>query len=147
MSFQVYIIEGRLTRDVKIRDVGQTQVANFAVATSRKYKDKNGTLVEEVLFMDTAVWGAQAKPCAEYLSKGSPVLVQGYLKTEEYNDASTGAPKVKYVLNADKVVFLGSKKDDRDTQAPMPFGKANAQPKSADPETGQIDLSDMGLPF
>ena len=169
MSYQVFLLSGRLTRDPILRDVGQTQVANFSIATSRKYKDKNGELVEEVLFMDTAVWGTQAKSCAEYLSKGSQVLAQGYLKQEEYNDSSTGAPKSKIILQADKVVFMGSKKDDKDVQAPMPFNK-NGGLKAVcineflamdlpnknrehiermDPNTGQgeLDLKDMNLPF
>lgn len=148
MSFQLYVIQGNLTRNVDLKQVGQTQVAKFAIATSRKYKDKTGSLVEEVLFMDVAVWGAQANSCAQYLKKGSSALAQGYLKTEEWNDNSTGTPKSKVVLQADKVVFLGSKKSESEDTAPMPFGKADSQLKNATPEgQGLLELGGMGLPF
>ena len=141
MSFQVYVIQGNLTRDPEMKSVGATQVTKFAIATSRKYKDK-----EEVLFMDVEVWGAQAPACAQYLKKGNPALAQGYLKLQEWNDNSTGAPKSKVVLQADRVVFMGSKKDDKMEQAPMPFGKADSQIKNANPE-GQALMDFNSLPF
>jgi len=142
MSFNLVVLEGRLTRDPELKSVGSTQVCKFALAVSRKYKD-----TEETIFMDIAVWGAQAPACGQYLKKGSNALVQGSLKEEKWT-STDGTPKTKIVVNADKVVFLGGKKDDRDDQAPMPFGKANQHMKSATPEgQGELELSGMGLPF
>lgn len=142
MSFNLAVLQGNLTRDPELKSAGASQVCKFGLAISRKYKD-----VEEVIFMDIAVWGAQAPACAQYLKKGSPALVQGSLKEEKWN-APDGTPKSRIVVNADRVVFLG-KRSDQEDQAPMPFGKANSQLNKADPLTGQgeLDLSGMGLPF
>lgn len=143
MSFNLVVLEGRLTRDPELKNVGSTQVCKFALAVSRKFKD-----TEETIFMDIAVWGAQAPACGQYLKKGSNALVQGTLKEERWN-AQDGTPKTKIVVNADKVVFLGGKKDDRDDQqAPMPFGKANQGMKHVNSEgQGELELGGMGLPF
>ena len=146
MSFNLVVLEGRLTRDPEIKSVGSTQVCKFALAVSRKYKD-----TEETIFMDIAVWGAQAPACGQYLKKGSNALVQGTLKEERWT-SNDGTPKTKIVVNADKVVFLGGKKSDQEDQvdqAPMPFGKANQGMSKMDPSTGQgeLELGGLGLPF
>lgn len=143
MSFNLVVLEGRLTRDAELKTVGSTQVCKFGLAVSRKYKD-----TEEVLFMDIAVWGAQAPACGQYLKKGSNALIQGSLKEEKWS-GQDGTPKTKIVVNADKVVFLGGKKSDADDQqAPMPFGKANQGMKHVNPEgQGELELGGMGLPF
>lgn len=152
MSFQITVAQGNITRDIDLKQVGATHLAKFAVAISRKYKGKSEEWIEDVLFLDVAVWGAQALSCAKYLAKGSSVLVQGTLKNEEWTDAKTNAPKNRIVLYADKVVFLGNKRtnenNNSDEQAPMPFGKENQHLKNATPEgQGLIDMNSMGLPF
>ncbi len=141
MSFNLVVLEGRLVRDPELKNVGSTQVCKFALAVSRKYKD-----TEETIFPDIAVWGAQAPACGQYLKKGSNVLVQGVLREEKWN-AQDGTPKTKIVVNADKVVFLGGKKDDRDDQAPMPFGKNREHIEKMDPSTGQALMDFDALPF
>lgn len=143
MSFNLVVLEGRLTRDPELKNVGSTQVCKFALAVSRKYKD-----TEETIFMDIAVWGAQAPACGQYLKKGSNALIQGTLREEKWN-AQDGTSKTKVVVNADKVVFLGGKRSDADDQAPMPFGKAHQGLKMADPLNGQgeLELGGLGLPF
>lgn len=141
MSFNLVVLEGRLTRDPELKNVGSTQVCKFALAVSRKFKD-----TEETIFMDIAVWGAQAPACGQYLKKGSNALVQGSLKEEKWN-AQDGTPKSKFVVNADKVVFLGGKKTDSDEQAPMPFNKNREHIEKMDPGTGQALMDFDALPF
>ncbi len=91
MSFHTIIIVGNLGRDPEMRytPAGQA-VTNFSVASSRKYTNSNGQLVEETIWFRIAVWGKQAETCNQYLKKGSKVLVEGRLVP----DAKTGCPRI-----------------------------------------------------
>lgn len=147
MSFQTFVGQGNLTGDVQFQETDFSKMAKFTLAVSRKFKDKSGQLIEEVLFLDTVVWGNQAQSCASYLKKGSPVLCQGMLKEQKWVDKTSGLQRSKIVLYADKVVFLNARTQDRQDDAPMPFGKANNGVSMADPAIGQIDFTGLDLPF
>jgi single-strand DNA-binding protein len=96
---------GNLTRDVELKEIGDTHVANFGIAVNRSYKNREGETVEEVDYFDVEVWGRQAEICDEYLSKGRGVLVDGRLKQDRWeDDDGNKRSKVKVVGNI--VVFL-----------------------------------------
>lgn len=99
-------IMGNLTRDCELKQVADTHVCKFGLATNRKFKDKTGQLKEEVCFIDVNVWGRQAENCAKYLSKGKPVLIDGTLKQETWE--RDGQKNSKHVIVANEVIFLGS---------------------------------------
>ncbi len=111
MNYQLTIIGGHLTRDPELKYLASGQaLTTFSVASNRYYKNAEGEKQEEVLFLRTTVWGKQAETVAEYLSKGSPVLVQGYLKENSWT-AEDGTEKRQIELVADRVQFVGGKKD------------------------------------
>lgn len=84
MSINRVIILGRLTREPELRTTPNgLSVASISIANNRKYKGKDGE-VEEVTFVDVTAFGNQAKYAGEHLTKGRRVLVEGRLKTDQW---------------------------------------------------------------
>ncbi|NQZ66714.1 MAG: single-stranded DNA-binding protein [Lentisphaeria bacterium] len=98
-------LSGNLSRDPELRVAGETPVCNFAIANNRKWKS-DGELKEEVTFIDVTVWGKQAETCNLQLRKGSPVVVEGRIKMEKWEDAATGLNRSKILITAERVQFL-----------------------------------------
>ncbi len=83
------VIAGRLTRDPEIRDVGETQVCNFTIATSEKFKDKNGEQVEKPCFMDLVAWGRNAENIHKFMKKGQEHHFVCKIKMDKWLDETT----------------------------------------------------------
>ncbi|MBN1327738.1 MAG: single-stranded DNA-binding protein [Candidatus Cloacimonetes bacterium] len=99
------IISGRLTRDVEIRYTPNgTPVARLSLAFDRNYQ-KDGEWQQETSYIDVVVWSKKGEQCAESLHKGSPVIIEGYLKTRTYQDKDNQNRKVTEII-ASKVNFL-----------------------------------------
>ena len=100
---------GNLTRDPEYRNLASGQaVCRLGLATNRQFKNKQtGSLVQEVCYIDVDVWGAQAESCRQYLQKGRPVLIEGRLKLDSWDD-QTGQKRSKHSIVAERVVFLSS---------------------------------------
>jgi single-strand DNA-binding protein len=106
VSVNRVILAGRLTRDPETRFTpAGTAVTGFSLAVNRRYK-LNNEVKEEVSFFDIVVFGKMGENCAEYLSKGRPVLVEGRLKQRSWE--SDGVKRSKVEVVADNVQFLGS---------------------------------------
>ena len=102
------ILIANLTKDPELRYTPQgTPVASFRIAANTRYK-QDGEIKQEELFIDTVVFGKQAEACSKFLSKGSPVLVDGRLKEEKWE--SDGQQKSKFKIIANDVRFLPSNK-------------------------------------
>lgn len=106
MSFNRVILQGRLTRDPESRQAGQHTAVKFGIATSQKYKAKTGELKEITTFVDCESWGVQGETVMRLLKKGSPVLLEGRLKSESWTDTATGAKRSKLIVTADAVECL-----------------------------------------
>ncbi len=108
-AFNRVIIVGNLTRDPEYRTLASGQgVCRLGLATNRQFKNKQtGSMVQEVCYIDADVWGAQAESCRQYLHKGRPVLVEGRLKLESWEDQS-GQKRTKHSIVAERVVFLSN---------------------------------------
>lgn len=115
------IIMGNLTREVDLKDVGGTQVADIGLAMNESYKNKEGEWVEKPIFVDVVVWGPQASTSAQYLSKGSPVLIEGGLQLDSW-ESKEGEKRSKLRVRANRVVFLGSRQDSQQESTPIPVG-------------------------
>ncbi len=99
------IIIGNLTRDPELRALPSgIQVASFGVATNRVWKDKNGVKQESADFHNVVVFGRQAETTAQYLRKGSSLLVEGRMQTRSWDDAS-GQKKYRTEIVADRIQF------------------------------------------
>lgn len=108
VTFNRVILAGNLVRDPEIRYLPSgLSVTSFGIAVNYRYK-QNNELKEEVSFFDIVVFGKMGENCAEYLSKGRPVLVEGRLRQRRWE--AEGVKKSKIEVVADNVQFLGSPK-------------------------------------
>ena len=79
------IIEGRIGKDIELKQVGQSVVAKISVATSEKWTDKNtGQKQERTTWHNVEVWGKQAEIISQFFKKGDGIGVQGSIQTDEY---------------------------------------------------------------
>ncbi len=108
-SFNRVIMAGNLTRDPEYKQLTSGQaVCRLGLASNRQFKNKSsGDMIQEVCYIDIDVWGPQAESCRQYLQKGRPILVEGRLKLDSWDDAN-GQKRSKHSIVADRVVFLGS---------------------------------------
>ena len=106
----IVVIAGHITRDVEVKQTANSTLCKFCVAINRKYKGKDGESQEETTFVDVVVWGKQADNCSEYLSKGSPVLIEGCLCQSNWEDKD-GNKRSKIEVKARRVQFLGKKSE------------------------------------
>jgi len=108
-NFNRVVLIGNLTRDPEYRQLASGQaVCRLGLALNRQFKNKQtGSMVQEVCYIDIDVWGPQAESCNQYLQKGRPVLVEGRLKQDTWEDAQ-GQNRNKHSVVADRVVFLGA---------------------------------------
>jgi len=109
MSMNRVFLMGRLTRDIELRTVSQKKVANFTLAVNEKRKNQKGEVVDNTHFFDITAWERIAENCAEYLGKGSPVLVEGKLQLEKWV-TEDGQKRSRVRVRADRVQFLASPK-------------------------------------
>lgn len=105
MSMNKCFLIGNLARDPEHRQLARsgTSVCDFTIAVNRKSGDR-----EETSFVDVTIWGKIADSCSRYLSKGSQVLVEGYLKQDTWEDRHTGAKRSKLKVVAENVQFLNT---------------------------------------
>ncbi len=103
------VLTGNLTRDPELRSLPSgTSVCSLRVACNTRRKDASGEWVDKPNYFDVTVWGAQGENCAQYLSKGRPVAVDGRLEWREYQDGQ-GNKRQAIDIIADSVQFLGSR--------------------------------------
>ena len=109
-NVNVVVITGNLTRDPELRHLGSgTAVCKLRVAVNSRRKDgQSGEWVDKPNYFDVTVWGAQGENCANYLSKGRPVAVEGRLDWREW-EAQDGSKRQAVEVIADTVQFLGGR--------------------------------------
>ncbi len=111
-SVNKVMLMGNLTRDPELRYTsGGQAVCNFSIAINRYYNNKEGERQEETTFMRITVWGKQGENCAQYLSKGRPVFVEGRLQSKSWED-DQGNKRTSVEIVAENVQFLGSASDN-----------------------------------
>jgi single-strand DNA-binding protein len=93
---------GNLATDVELREAGDKQVANFLLAVDRFSKEGGAD------FVGVSAWERQGELCAQYLTKGRQVGIEGYLRTHSWEDGD-GKRRRSVEVVARRVVFLGSR--------------------------------------
>jgi len=119
------VLVGNLTKDPELRSTsGGTSVCKLRLAVNTRRKDETGQWVDKPNYFDVTVWGNQAESCAQYLSKGRPVGVDGRLEWREW-EATDGSGKRQAVeVVAESVQFLGSRGDSSGEPQFVPAGAA-----------------------
>ena len=144
-GFNKVILMGNLTRDVEMRTTPSGQsVANFSLAVSRSWKGQDGQQQEQTSFINCVAWGKPGEIIAQYVQKGSPLLVSGRLDQRSYDDKDGNKRQAVEVVVED-FTFVGG--GNRDSGAP------SSQPSSSKSNSSQapvvddqpIDLSE--IPF
>lgn len=135
-SFNRVILIGNVTRDIECKYLQSgTAVAEMGMAVNDKVK-KGDEWIDECTFVDVTLWGRTAEVAAEYLSKGSPVFIEGRLKLDSWE--KDGKKNYKMRVVAEKMQMLGSKRGDETSQVrDDDYGQAPAT-KSAAPAADEI---------
>lgn len=112
MNINRVTLTGNLTRDPELRTTGGgTSVCDLGIAVNEREK-RNDEWQDRANFFNVTVWGAMAENCEKYLSKGSPVAIDGRLRFESWEKDGEKKSTVKIVASA--VQFLSSGKKDED---------------------------------
>jgi single-strand DNA-binding protein len=137
---KVFII-GNLTRDPELKAIPSgIKVCSFSVATNRVWKDKNGARQEAVDYHNIVVFGRQAETVAQYMKKGSQVMIEGRMQTRSWDDQATNTKKYRTEVIADRVQFGsnsggGSKGGGNFDQSVSPSKNSSGQDK----DEGSLD--------
>lgn len=119
------ILVGNLGRDPELRYTQNGQaVVNFTLATSENWTDKSGEKVERTEWHRVVVWGKLGELCAQYLSKGRTVYVEGRIQTREWEDKD-GNKRHTTEINAQTVQFLGGPRGEGGTGPSSPGASAS----------------------
>jgi single-strand DNA-binding protein len=106
---KVFLI-GNLTRDPELRVTPKgTPICQFGIAVNRQFKDESGATRDETTFVDIEAWGKQGELVAKYLTKGSPAMVEGRLKFDQWEDKASGQKRSKLKVVLDNVQFLSTR--------------------------------------
>ena len=110
-SINRVVLVGNLTKDPELRHTPSgTAVCNLRLAVNTRRKDETGQWVDKPNYFDITVWGNQGERCAQYLSKGRPVAIDGRLEWSEW-ETPEGNKRQAVEVVADSVQFLGGRGD------------------------------------
>jgi len=148
-SFNKVILVGNLTRDPELRYTPKgLAIAKLGLAVNRTWKSETGESKEEVTFVDIDAFGKQAETIGQYLKKGRPLLVEGRLRLDQWDDKQTGQKRSRLGVVLESFQFLDSGNRGDGTAeaprrpaaaAPAPAGAAApAEPEAAEPEQDDV---------
>jgi single-strand DNA-binding protein len=149
-------LAGNLTRDPEVRYIPSgTAVSDLRLAVNESYRESGSSeWKERTLFVDVVVWGRQAETAGEYLSKGSPVLVEGRLQLDEW-ETPQGEKRSKMRVRADRLQFLSAPTRDGSghgtagggRSAPEPGPRPQAESPSHGTPDRELESDEDNLPF
>ena len=133
------ILIGNVTRDIELRYLPDSKaVATTGIATTEKFKKQDGTIGENVLFIDVTFFGRSAEVANQYLQKGSKVGISGKLKLDQWTDQQ-GTKRSKHSVTVESMEMLTPKQDGQ--AKPQEHKSAPAQ------EFPEMDINDDEIPF
>ena len=143
------IVIGNLTRDPELRAMPNgNKVCSFSVATNRVWKDKNGAKQESADYHNVVVYGRQAETVAQYMKKGSYILVEGRMQTRSWEDKTSGEKKYRTEIVADRTQFgpkTGSSSGSPASNTPKNISTGSEEMDSI--EYPEEDINPEDIPF
>jgi single-strand DNA-binding protein len=159
-GFNKVILAGNLTRDPELRYTPNGMaIAKFGLALNRKWKDsQTNEMKEEVTFVDVSAFGKQAELIGQYMKKGRPLLVEGRLKLDQWEDKQTQQKRSRLEVVLEGMTFLDSgntregggdfgggasapaARPPRPVQASAPNGGAGSSPGTEGPPPEEDDV-------
>jgi single-strand DNA-binding protein len=146
------ILLGNLGKDPELSYLPSGQsVAKFSLATSRKFKDKNGELKDETEWHNIVAWGKLGEIAAQYLKKGRQAYIEGRISSRKWEDRE-GKPRTTYEIVADEVVMVGGRGEEGGEPPARSMGSARpSRPASSAPddfgEPASQEITDDDIPF
>ena len=148
-SFNKVILVGNLTRDPELRYTPKgLAIAKLGLAVNRVWKSETGESKEEVTFVDIDAFGKQAETIGQYLKKGRPILIEGRLRLDQWDDKQTGQKRSRLGVVLEGFQFLDSgNRGASGAEAPSrPAGTAaapaatapTAEPEAPEPEQDDV---------
>ena len=151
-SFNKVVLVGNLTRDPELRYTPKgTAVAKIGLAVNRTWKSETGETKEEVTFVDVDVFGRTAENVGQYMRKGSPILIEGRLRLDTWEDKQTQQKRSKLGVVAETVQFLGGSRSSESgggDAAPRASRPAAAKPAPVATDDADVPpVDDDDVPF
>jgi single-strand DNA-binding protein len=149
-GFNKVIIAGNLTRDPELRYTPNgTAIAVFGLAINRKWKDPDGNLKEDVTFVDVTAFGRSGETVAQYLKKGRPLLVEGRLKLDQWEDRNTQQKRSKLSVVCESFTFLdsGGQREGGDSEDQTRPARGRPAPQQAAEAPQDAPPEDDDVPF
>jgi single-strand DNA-binding protein len=147
MSFNKIIVVGNLGRDPELRYTPQgNAVCNFSMATNEKRRDKSGESQDVTTWFRITLWGKQAENASKYLTKGSPVYIEGRLRVEEWSDRDG---KLRHTLDvqATDMQFISSRGEEMSGSSGAHSQEQDFDEMSGGASTGSQTPADDDIPF
>lgn len=155
-GFSKAVVYGNITRDPELRSTPSgAQVCGFTIAVGRRYKDANGEWRDQASFFDCSAWGRVGETIAQYMHKGSAILVSGRLEQRTWTDQD-GKKRSKIEVVVEDFSFVGGKggsseaayegdEKKTDSKKSSTVADANEEVPTDIDESKEIDLSE--IPF
>lgn len=141
MSLNKVMLIGNVGSEPSVRYLeGNTKVASFSLATSERYKDRNGDNKENTEWHNIVAWRNLADFVEKYVHKGSQLFIEGKIRTRNYTDQA-GVKKYVTEIVADGVQFVGRKGDDASTQAAPTATPQYSAPQPGAPSPSKVQPS------
>ncbi len=140
-AYNRVVLVGNITREIELRYTQSgTAVTDIGLAINERKKNQSGEWVDDPQFIDVTLWGRTAEVAAEYLGKGSPILVEGRLKLETWE--SDGQKRSKLKVVGERMQMLGKPKTGSNTadQNDVAAGATDDTPVAA-------GVTEEGVPF
>jgi single-strand DNA-binding protein len=138
-NFNKVILAGNLTRDPELRYTPKgTAIARIGLAINRSWRTETGEQKEEVTFVDVDAFGKTAETIGQYFKKGRPILMEGRLRYETWDDKQTGQKRSKLGVVLESFQFMDS--GNRGEGGGAPAASRPARPASPPPAEGEPDV-------
>ena len=137
MSVNKVMLLGNLGRDPETKDVNQSTMCRFPIATTQSWTDSSGERKERTEWHNIVVWGGQAKSCGQYLGKGDRVFVEGEIRSRQIQVEGEEKPRYLTEIRGSDVRFItrkggGTGTTEQASTAPAPAAAASAAPVADD---------------
>jgi len=147
-NFNKVILAGNLTRDPELRYTPKGMaIAKLGLAINRTWKNEAGETKEEATFVDVDAFGRTAEVIGQYLKKGRPILMEGRLRLDQWDDKQTGQKRSKLGVVLESFQFMDSGKGDgssgdgtrsRPPASPAPQAPEGTEPQAPGPEEDDV---------
>jgi len=148
MPLNKVFLQGNLTREPELKYLPKgTAVVNLSIASNRKWKTESGEMKEDVYFGEAKAFGVMAENINKFFTKGSPILIEGRLSREEWEDKQTGTKRSATRIIVESFQFVGdTKKGGGASQESAPRQQRDSSPPKPNATAGDLPPDD-DVPF